>query len=194
MTDLLEIPQEHLLLEQVQTLVLLEPKGSDDIVEVPVEQLEVLEVLEDNTLLETVQELVLLTECQQGPPGPPGVPGPAGGQVLQRMAGMDTSALLVVYEDLFGAVWPADPDVESDVLALLGVTVSAAVAGQPVNVQRMGSIDDAAWQLQPGKRVFLGRQGQLTQEPPLGGYDVLIGTAITSTRLLLNIQDPIELE
>ena len=102
MTDLLEIPQEHLLLEQVQTLVLLEPKGSDDIVEVPVEQLEVLEVLEDNTLLETVQEVVLLTECQQGPPGPPGVPGPAGGQVLQRMAGMDTSALLVVYEDLFG--------------------------------------------------------------------------------------------
>lgn len=194
MTDLLEIPQEHLLLEQVQTLVLLEPKGSDDIVEVPVEQLEVLEVLEDNTLLETVQELVLLTECQQGPPGPPGVPGPAGGQVLQRMAGMDTSALLVVYEDLFGAVWPADPDVESDVLALLGVTVSAAAGGQPINVQRMGYIDDAAWQLLPGKRVFLGRQGRLTQEPPQGGYDVLIGMAISPTRLLLNIQDPIELE
>lgn len=194
MTDLLEIPQEHLLLEQVQTLVILEPKGSDDIVEVPVEQLEVLEVLEDNTLLETEQELVLLTECQQGPPGPPGVPGPAGGQVLQRLAGMDTSALLVVYEDLFGAVWPADPDVEGDVLALLGVTVSAAEGGQPINVQRMGHIDDAAWQLEPGKRVFLGRQGRLTQEPPQAGYDVLIGMAVSPTRLLLNIQDPIELE
>nr|WP_279088474.1 hypothetical protein [Comamonas thiooxydans] len=193
MTDLLEISQEQLLQEQVQTVVLLESKGSDDIVEVPTEQV-LLEEGQDNTLLETEQEVVLLTECQQGPPGPPGVPGPAGGQVLQRMAGMDTSALLVVYEDLFGAVWPADPDVESDVLALLGVTVSAAVAGQPVNVQRMGSIDDAAWQLQPGKRVFLGRQGRLTQDPPQGGYDVLIGTAITSTRLLLNIQDPIELE
>ena len=193
MTDLLEIPQEQLLQEQVQTVVLLEPKGSDDIVEVPIEQV-LLEEGQDNTLLETEQEVVLLTECQQGPPGPPGVPGPAGGQVLQRMAGMDTSALLVVYEDLFGAVWPADPDVESDVLALLGVTVSAAVAGQPVNVQRMGHIDDEAWQLQPGKRVFLGRQGRLTQDPPQGGYDVLIGTAITSTRLLLNIQDPIELE
>lgn len=194
MTDLLEIPQEHLLLEQVQTIVLLEPKGSDDIVEVPVEQIEVLEVLEDNTLLETVQELVLLTECQQGPPGPPGIPGPAGGQVLQRLAGMDTSALLVVYEDLFGAVWPADPDAESDVLALLGVTVSAATSGQPINVQRVGFIDDAACQLQPGKRVYLGGQGRLTQEPPQAGYDVLIGMAITSTRLLLNIQDPIELE
>ncbi|TFF63306.1 hypothetical protein EIC84_00935 [Comamonas sp. A23] len=171
----------------------MEPKGSDDIVEVAIEQV-LLEEGQDNTLLETVQEVVVLTECQQGPPGPPGVPGPAGGQVLQRMAGMDTSALLVVYEDLFGAVWPADPDVESDVLALLGVTVSAAAGGQPINVQRIGPVDDDAWQLEPGKRVFLGRQGRLTQEPPQGGYDVLIGTAITATRLLLNIQDPIELE
>ena len=193
MRDLLEIPQEQLLQEQVQTVVLLEPQGSDDIVEVPTEQV-LLEAGQDNTLLETEQELVLLTECLQGPPGPPGIPGPTGGQVLQRSAGMDTSALLVVYEDLFGSVWPADPDAESDVLALLGVTVSAAVAGQPINVQRMGHIDDAAWQLQPGKRVFLGGQGRLTLEPPQAGYDVLIGMAITSTRLLLNIQDPIELE
>lgn len=194
MTDLVEIPKEHLLLEQVQTLVLLESKGCSDILEVPAEQLEVLEVAQDNTLLEAVPELVLLTEARQGPPGPPGIPGPAGGQVLQREAGMDMSALVVVYEDLFGSVWPAEPDRESHVLALLGVTVSAAVAGQPINVQRLGHIDDEAWQLQPGKRVFLGGQGRLTQEPPQAGYDVLIGTAITSTRLLLNIQDPIELE
>ena len=193
MRDLLEIPKEQLLQEQVQTLVLLEPRGSDDIVEVPTEQV-LLEAGQDNTLLEPEQELVLLTEAQQGPPGPAGIPGPAGGQVLQRKAGMDMSALLVVYEDLSGSVWPADPDVESDVLALLGVTVSATVAGQPINVQRMGHIDDDAWQLQPGKRVFLGRQGRLTQEPPQGGYDVLIGMAISPTCLLLNIQDPIELE
>lgn len=193
MRDLLEITQDQLLQEQAQTLVLLEPKGTDDILEVPTEQV-LLEASQDNTLLEPVQELVLLTEAQQGPPGPAGIPGPAGGQVLQRKAGMDMSALLVVYEDLFGSVWPADPDAESDVLALLGVTVSAAEGGQPINVQRMGHIDDNAWQLQPGRRVFLGKQGRLTQEAPQVGYDVLIGMAISPTRLLLNIQDPIELE
>ncbi|WP_080747151.1 hypothetical protein [Comamonas thiooxydans] len=193
MADLLETTREQLLREQVETVVLLEPQGSDEILEVPTEQV-LLQAGQDNTLLEPVHELVLLTEAQQGPPGPAGIPGPAGGQVLQRKAGMDTSALLVVYEDLFGSVWPADPDAESDVLALLGVTVSAAVAGQPINVQRLGHIDDEAWQLLPGKRVFLGGQGRLTQEPPQAGYDVLIGMAITSTRLLLNIQDPIELE
>jgi hypothetical protein len=68
--DLLEIPQEQLLQEQVQTLVLLEPQGSDEILEVPIEHL-LQEVGQDNTLLEPVQELVLLTEAQQGPPGLP---------------------------------------------------------------------------------------------------------------------------
>ena len=193
MTDLLDVPQEHLLQEQVQTVVLLEPQGSDDIVEVPTEQT-LLEAGSDNTLLEPVIEEVLLTECQQGPPGPPGIPGPAGGQVLQRKAGQDMSALVVVYEDLFGAVWPADPDVESDVLALLGVTVSAASAGHPINVQRMGHIDDSSWQWQPKGRIFLDQEGRLTQQVPESGYDVLIGVALSATRILLNIQDPIELE
>lgn len=84
MTDLLETPQVHLLQEQVETLVLLEPQGSDEIVEVPTEQV-LLEAGQDNTLLEQVQELVLLTEAQQGPPGPPGLDGNvAAGALLER--------------------------------------------------------------------------------------------------------------
>lgn len=193
MADFLEVSKEYLLQEQVETVVLLEPKGSDDIVEVPTEHL-LVESSRDNTLLVPEQELVLLSECQQGPPGPPGIPGPAGGQVLQRKAGMAISALVAVYEDLLGEVWPADPDVESDVLALLGVTVSAAQAGQPINVQRMGHIDDDSWQWHPKGRIFLDQEGRLTQQVPQSGYDVLIGVALSPTRLLLNIQDPIELE
>ena len=193
MPDVLKVESESLLQEQVETLVLLEPQGSDEILEVPTEQV-LLEAGQDNTLLETQQELVLLTDAQQGPPGPPGIPGPAGGQVLQRMAGIAISALVAVFEDLSGAVWPADPNVESDVLALLGVTVSAANAGLPINVQRMGHIDDSSWQWQPKGRIFLDQEGRLTQRVPESGYDVLIGVALSATRILLNIQDPIELE
>lgn len=84
MTELLEIPQEHLLQEPVQTVVLLEPQGSDDIVEVPTEQI-LLEDGHDHTLIEPVQELVLLSEAQQGPPGPPGLDGNvAAGALLER--------------------------------------------------------------------------------------------------------------
>lgn len=136
-------------------------------------------------------QVVVVTQALQGLPGPP---GPASGQVLQRTAGQDMSALLAVYEDMFGDVWPADAAVEADVLALLGVTVSAAPGGQAVNVQRLGVIDDSGWSWVPGQRVYLAGQGRLTQDPPVSGYDVLIGMALSQTRLLLNLQDPIELE
>ena len=193
MTEFLETSREYLLQEQVETVVLLEPQGRDEVLEVPVEHALLVDGA-DNTLYEREQETILLTEGRQGPTGPPGMPGPAGGQVLQRTAGQDLSALMVVYEGENGAVWPADPQVADDVLALVGVTVSAAAGGTPVNVQRMGFIEDSGWQWQPGKRVFLGHQGRLTQEPPQSGYDVLIGAALSATRLLLNIQDPIALE
>ncbi|MDH1476778.1 hypothetical protein N5F13_19955 [Comamonas thiooxydans] len=193
MTKILIADAEHVLALDGRDEVLTEQLVITEVVTVEETHSVALEG-RDEILIEQVEVAVVVGVAEQGPPGPPGIPGPAGGQVLQRKAGMDISALLVVYEDLFGSVWPADPDAESDVLALLGVTVSAAEAGQPINVQRMGHIDDEAWQLQPGKRVFLGGKGRLTQEPPQACYDVLIGMAISSSRLLLNIQDPIELE
>ena len=145
MSDVIEVKQEALLLEQAETVVLLEVEASHEVLQVTEQQT----VLVDGgkpTLIETGDKAVLITEGIQGPPG---IPGPAGGQVLQRMAGMAISALVAVFEDLSGAVWPADPNVESDVLTLLGVTITAAQAGQPIHVQRVGHIDDSSWQWQP---------------------------------------------
>lgn len=136
----------------------------------------------------------LLTEARQGPPGPPGMPGPASGQALQRTAAEILSALRGVYELPSGQVALADSSQEDHVFSLLGVTLTAADAGQPVNVQRAGVIDDAGWSWTPGQRVYLGQGGALVQQPPEAGFDVLIGMALTATRLLLNLQDPIELE
>ena len=191
-TDIIEITKVHLLQEQVQSVVLLEPKGTDAIIEHVKDNVLVVES-KDCILEVPVQETVVVTEAEQGPPGPPGPPGMPSGLIIQRKAGQDTSALVAVYEDMFGAVWPASQDIEADVLALLGVTLSAAVAGQSVNVQRFGFVDDTNWSWQPG-RVFLGANGQLTQTAPATGHDVLIGNAVSATRLILNIQDPIELE
>lgn len=148
----------------------------------------------DVVVTEQERAVVVVAPGEQGPPGRPGIPGPAGGQVLQRTAGQDLSALLVVYEDMFAQVWPADAAVEADVLALLGVTVTAAQGGQAVNVQRLGVIDDGGWSWAPGRRVYLAGQGRLTQDPPQDGFFVLIGTALAPSRLLLNFQDPIRME
>ena len=132
------------------------------------------------------------TVGEQGPPGRPGEPGPAGGAAVQRLSGETLSALRAVYE-LDGEVYALDYRDAAHIDLLLGITLTAADQGQPVNVQRSGVLDDAGWAWTPG-RVWLGADGRLTQTPPTDGFDVLIGAATSATRITLNLTETIELE
>jgi hypothetical protein len=142
--------------------------------------------------VESPAEVTVVTAGDQGPPGVPGEPGPAGGSAFQRTAGEITSALRVLYEQ-GGQVYALDYRDTAHIDLILGISLTAAAAGQPLNVQRSGVLDDAGWSWTPG-RVWLGANGALTQTPPVDGFDVLIGTAVSATRITLDITDPIELE
>lgn len=142
------------------------------------------------------QEVVhhVVTGGEQGPPGRAGPIGPAGGSAFERQSGEAVSALRVVWEDASGIVRPLDYRDDEHIDLLAGITVTAAAsAGQPVTVQRSGVIDAAGLGLAPG-RVWLGANGVLTQSPASDGFDVFIGTAVAPARLILNLQDNIELE
>lgn len=128
---------------------------------------------------------------QRGAPGI-GIPGPAGGSTVQRTAGETLSALLAVYE-LGGQVFMLDYRDAGHINLLLGITLTAGGSGQLLNVQRSGIIDDSGWSWTPG-RIWLGADGSLTQIAPANGYDLLIGSATSATRITINLQDPIELE
>lgn len=155
-----------------------------------VESVQILSEEPQSTVLaEEVEVIEVLSEGEQGPPGPP---GPSGGSTLQRTAGATLSALVVVYED-DDEVFALDKGDDAHIDQLLGLTVTAASIGNPINVQRTGAVDNSGWSWTPG-RVYLGAGGALTQTPATGGNDVLIGRAVSATRLLLDIQDPIDLE
>ena len=143
-------------------------------------------------VVEPEAEVLVVTLSDQGPPGPPGAPGPAGGAALQRLAGETLSALRVVYE-LNGSVFLLEPDDEEHIELLLGITITAAVTGSAVNVQLIGAIDDDAWSLIPGP-VWLGANGALTQIPPASGFDVRIGSAVSTSRVTINIEEPVWLD
>lgn len=128
----------------------------------------------------------------RGPKGAQGIPGPAGGSAFVRTAGETISALRVLYEDA-GEVFYLDPLNDAHIDQLLGLSLSAALPGEALNVQRSGELTDNGWNWVPG-RIWLGAGGTLTQVPPVAGYDVLIGTAVSSRSILFNIQDPIFLE
>ncbi|PKM30241.1 MAG: hypothetical protein CVV07_07435 [Gammaproteobacteria bacterium HGW-Gammaproteobacteria-11] len=137
-------------------------------------------------------DVIVITDGEQGPPGVTGEPGPAGGSAIQRVAGVAISALQVVYE-ASGAVYPLSYLDDENIEFLLGIALTAADQGNPLNIQRSGVVNDSAWSWTPGP-VWLGANGALTQTPPSDGFDVAIGVAVSATRLNLNLQFPIELE
>ena len=136
---------------------------------------------------------VVVTRGIPGPRGPQGQPGPAGGAAFIRVAAVTLSALVVVWEDAAGLVRPLDYRDEAHIELLCGLTITSADAGQDVTVQRAGPLDAAGLWLAPG-RVYLGAGGSLTQTPPNNGFDVLVGVAVSPTRLILSFQDPIQME
>lgn len=153
-----------------------------------------MEQSDDTVLHEQVERVEIVAVAEQGPPGRPGDPGPAGGSFLQRVASETLSALVVVWEDEFGRVRALDSTDEDHIFLLLGIATTAASAGNYLNVQRSGAIEDDAWSWSAGQRIYLGVHGALTATPPNSGFDVLIGTALSPKRIALNLQDPIELE
>ncbi|GAA5785661.1 hypothetical protein [Chitiniphilus shinanonensis] len=144
-------------------------------------------VIEQRTRTEVVE-----VAGRQGPPGPAGPIGPAGGSAFTRRRGETLSALRVVYEQA-GEVFALDYRDAAHIGQLLGLTLTAGDAGSEVDVQRSGAIDDAGWSWTPGP-VWLGVAGALTQVPPADGFDVLVGAAVSATRLILDVSDPISLE
>ncbi|UCP00108.1 hypothetical protein LF844_09930 [Metapseudomonas lalkuanensis] len=174
MTDTTQTAEAYVLVVEAATDPVLVEGGEDYVI----------------TLEQT--ESVVIGAGEQGPPGPQGIPGPAGGSSLQCLAGEVVSALRVLYE-LDGEVFALDYRDAAHIDLLLGVSLTAAEAGQLLNVQRTGVIEDGGWSWQPG-RIWLGIDGQLTQTSPVDGFDVLLGAAVSATRITLNIQDPIDLE
>lgn len=151
---------------------------------------------ESEIIIEVDIDVEVLEAAAQGPRGPqgiPGPPGPAGGTSHVRNSAAALSALLVVWEDELGVVRPLDSTDEDHIDLLCGLTITGTSSVGPVTVQRTGAVDDTAWAWTPG-RVYLGAGGSLTQTPPNNGFDVLVGVAVSPTRLILDFQDPIEME
>ena len=154
------------------------------------------------TVLVDAQPFVLVVERQavatvvtaaggKGPPGGRGEPGPSGGSAVQRTAGEQLSALRVVYE-WSGVVRYLDAGDAEHIDQVAGITLNAVEQGYPINLQLSGPLEDAVWSWQPGP-VWLGSAGTLTQTPPDNGYLLFIGNAVSPTRLIINLDQPVQL-
>lgn len=137
------------------------------------------------------QVVQVLTGAAQGPAGPAGPVGPAGATYMTFAAGAALGGHKVVKAGPLGAVYYADSDYPVDAGGVLGVTMNAALTGDPVNVQATGEMDESSWSWTPGLPVFLGPLGTLTQTPPITGFQLVIGVASAPTKLVISIKQAI---
>lgn len=117
----------------------------------------------------------------QGPPGPPGAPG---GQTIQMIAGQNLSAgrAVVSIGNLAYYFQPSDLTMAR---GIVGVTKTAALTGDIVDVQVGGEFVDIGLALTPDAAVFVGSNGVLTSTPPASGLVLQAGVAITPQKMIL---------
>lgn len=104
---------------------------------------------------------------------------------MQMLAGQTLSAGRAVVA-VGGTAYYFQPSDPTHVRGIVGVTKSAANAGDPVDVQVGGIFEDIGLSLTPDAPVFVSANGVLTSTPASSGLWLYAGVAITSTRFLLN--------
>jgi hypothetical protein len=130
---------------------------------------------------------VTVVVSQQGPPGPPGPPGPAGGGGAHQMTMTAATALgghRVVIADNTGKARYPDRTNTAHADAVVGLTITSALAGESVTVQTAGDVVEGSWSWTPGP-VWIGDNGLLTQTPPTAGWLQLFGVATAPNRVVL---------
>lgn len=111
---------------------------------------------------------------------------PGGNTDLTYTAATTLSALRAVTLDNSGQATYATNTTLANA-QVLGVTVTAANAGSPVQIRTIGVMSDPSWNFVKGP-VFLGTNGALTQSAPTGGLVVApIGRALSQTTIYIDV-------
>jgi len=104
------------------------------------------------------------------------------------------SALRAVVTTDQGTVALADLSDESHFGKVLGISVTSASSGSPVTVQLFGELVDSSWSWTPQEWIFVGDNGQLTQQIPEGPWIQVMGHATSTTSVEIKVREPTILE
>lgn len=136
----------------------------------------------------------IVTRGLRGEKGDQGEAGPPGDAVVayERTAAHALGghrAVIAVGAD--GADYASASDATHEG-RVIGITLGAASQGAPVNVLFAGPVTESSWSWTPDESIWLADNGLLTQTPPEdGAFLQRIGFALTSTRMWVDLSDPI---
>lgn len=134
-------------------------------------------------------DTLILESAGQGPAGPV---GPSGATTISLIANGAIGGHRLIAGDDMGRAEYGDRTDPTQIGRIVGMSLSAAADGQPVPIAIGGEISEPSWAWMPGP-LWLGTAGIPTQIPPSSGILQYIGSAITSTKIILRIELPIYL-
>lgn len=134
----------------------------------------------------------LVEVARQGAPGPSGEAGPAGPSAEQLTLPATTAiGGQRAVRFLNGHLAYASSLNVGDANLVLGISVNAASPGGEVVVQTSGLMTDGYWTWTPDAPIFCGVQGVLTQVLPTTGFILILGVALSATRILVGAKMPL---
>ena len=74
---------------------------------------------------------------------------------------------------------------------IVGIILDSGNMNDIINIQSFGRLSNDLWNWDTTKPIFLGDNGQITQDVPSSGFLLRLGNVISSDEILINISIPI---
>jgi hypothetical protein len=135
-----------------------------------------------------------LTLGLQGPAGADGADGTDGvngGGIVTLTAAVAIGGQRVVTTDGSGSAIYADNGTLAHANNVVGLSLGAAAIAGSLDVQTGGAVEDPSFAFTPGAVLWLGANGMIATAPPGTGFSLVVGYAMTATKIFLNIGTPI---
>mgnify|MGYP003674314542 FL=1 len=123
--------------------------------------------------------------------GPAGPIGPAGSATLPITCGEDILVNRLVYA-VGDLIYHADKDTPAKT-KVIGLSTQSVSSGGAVEVLTFGKRLDGSFGYPTSGELWLGTNGVLLTTAPSSGTLVLVGTIISSTSIIINIQQGLTL-
>lgn len=167
-------------------------------------------VKENFILLQRAIECILLNPIESGQnvgaptivvqaPAPAAMPsdsnegGDVGRVISIATAAHTISALkLVTTDPNSGNITFADPSTDSQ-SQVMGITLNAASGGNPVQVLTFGELEDSSFTFPIDSDLYLDINGNITTAIPSGNFHVKVGRVLDIGKILINIEEKIQL-
>lgn len=113
--------------------------------------------------------------------------GTFSGATIKLIAGESGAAGTVLYQDTDLLAYLASNDTAAS-SEIIGIATLGFAQGRPVNIQFSGPLTVQSWDWTVGARVYVGTDGGLTQTEPGTGYILVVGVAISSSTILIDVE------